>query len=780
MDQIVSFLSSSDAVSLFRDRKERYLSKRNRLGNQLLEPLQPFLCPITGDVMDDPVETSLGHTFEKSAIEKWFAEGNSTCPLTMTPLSVGDLRPNYTLKKSIEEWRERNRIISISNLKAKFESNDEQEVLHCLGQLEELCKEDSHRDWIVFENYLPVLVGLLDRKSSESRCHALFVLYILAKDSDDTKEQLAGVDKLIEFVVMSLGRRSEERKLAVALLLELSRIEMIRSKIGKVRGCIFLLVSTTNDGNQAATDATQLLENLSYLDENVVKMMKANYFKPLLQRLRSENDDVKKIMVTTLAEIELPDQSKAALFRDGALDVLLHLVKHSDPDIKTMAVKSLQSLSILPENGVKMIREGALSLLLDLLRHCHCTGSHILSEQATATIMNIVSSAVGLKDDESLILLKSDEDIFWLFSLVNLTGPSIQQSIFQTFFALCQVTSAEDIKYKLKQCHAIEVLIPHCKNNNISVRLNAIKLLSCLTENIDATVLADSSCLETLQSIIKTSKNEEEITASMAIISNLPADFIQIIQWLLEGDGLTSIIQFLKNAKLCGPSKNKLIENAARTLCHFAIPANFECQKKAVQAGVISHLVYLLEFGTSLSKRCAAISLAQFSENSFKLSEPAKKRWLFFCCASAPDQVCEVHNGVCSVEQSFCLLEAEAVLPLVRLLSDPDLTVNEAALIALSTLIVDEKPQSGSKLLFEMNAIVPIIKLLNSQSPDVQVRSALILERIFRLDEYKKIYGASAQMPLICITHKGNSSARALAARILAHLDVLHEQSSYF
>ncbi|XP_020570864.1 U-box domain-containing protein 44-like isoform X2 [Phalaenopsis equestris] len=458
IDRIVSFLSISHTVSSFREREERYLSIRNRLGNELLQPLQAFICPITGDVMDDPVETCLGHTFEKSAIEKWFAEGNSTCPLTMTPMSVGDLRPNYTLKKSIEEWKERNRIISIGKLKAKFDSNDEQEVLRCLGRLEELYKEDSHRDWIVFENYLPVLVGLLERKSLEIRCRALFVLYILAKDNEYTKEQLAGVNKLIEFIVMSLGRRSEERKMAVALLLELSSIEMICSKIGRVRGCIFLLVTTTNDGNQAATDAMQLLEKLSYLDENVVKMAKANYFKPLLQRLRSGNDDVKKIMVTTLAEIELPDQSKAGLFRDGALDVLLYLVKHSDPDIRAMAVKSLQSLSNLPENGVKMMREGALSPLIDLLCHQHFNASNILSEQAASTIMNIVSSAVDWEDEESLIFLKSDDEIFALFSLVNLTCPTIQQCLLQTFYSLCHIPSAEDIKDKLKQvsnqvCH---------------------------------------------------------------------------------------------------------------------------------------------------------------------------------------------------------------------------------------------------------------------------------------------------------------------------------------
>lgn len=42
---------------------------------------------------------------------------------------------------------------------------------------------------------------------------------------------------------------------------------------------------SSGDDNQAAKDATELLENLSYSDQNVIQMAKANYFKHLLQRL---------------------------------------------------------------------------------------------------------------------------------------------------------------------------------------------------------------------------------------------------------------------------------------------------------------------------------------------------------------------------------------------------------------------------------------------------------------------------------------------------------------
>ena len=72
----------------------------------------------------------------------------------------------------------------------------------------------------------------------------------------------------------------------MALLLELSKYDLIRDKIGKVQGCILLLVTMSNsDDNQAARDAQELLDNLSFSDQNVIQMAKANYFKHLLQRL---------------------------------------------------------------------------------------------------------------------------------------------------------------------------------------------------------------------------------------------------------------------------------------------------------------------------------------------------------------------------------------------------------------------------------------------------------------------------------------------------------------
>ncbi|XP_077248495.1 U-box domain-containing protein 44-like isoform X2 [Tasmannia lanceolata] len=784
MDQIIALLGRADATLSLEERERKYFSKRKSLGNQPLEPLDSFCCPITHEVMEDPVETSSDRTFERSAIEKWFADGNTTCPLTKIPLNREILRPNITLRKSIEEWKDRNTMIVIASMKSKLSSGDEEEVLQCLIQLQELCEEsDSHREWVVLENYISILVGFLGRSNSLIRNRVLSIFCILAKDSDDVKERIAKADNAIDYIVRSLGRRIGESKLAVALLLELSKIDVVRNHIGEVRGCILLIVNLSNSENpQAAEDAMEVLENLSFLDQNVLQMAMANYFKPLLQRLSS--DESKINMVTALAEMDLTDHRKSSLFDDGVLEPLLHLTSHVNVEVNQAAVKALHNLSSLPRNGLKMIREGAVCPLLRLL-YLHNASSPILRQEVAATIMNLAVSASSPEADGTPVqLLQSDEDIFRLVSLVTLTGPDVQQSILQTFHAMCQIPSPTDMRAKLIQCSVIPLLVQICEHhehNNHVIRASSVKLFFCLIGDGDNDTLVEhvsQRYLETLVRIMRTSDSNEEISAVLGIISRLPKDHNQITQWLLDDGALPIIVKFLTDRQ--HNSSSQLIENAVGALCRFTVSTNIEWQRRAARAGIIPVLVHLLGSGLALTKQYAAISLAQFSHNSINLCISVARHRGFLCFSAPPEPGCPVHMGVCSVESSFCLVEAEAVEPLVRLLGDPDVGSCEAALQALSTLIDAERLQSGSKVISQAHGIAAIIRLLSSHSSELQEKALRILERIFRLEEYKQKYGASAQMSLVDITMRGTSTMKSLAAQILAHLNVLHDQSSYF
>lgn len=61
-----------------------------------------FACPITKELLKDPVTTVDGHTYERAAIKQWFDDGNRTSPLTGAQLLTTHLRPNHLLRSMIE------------------------------------------------------------------------------------------------------------------------------------------------------------------------------------------------------------------------------------------------------------------------------------------------------------------------------------------------------------------------------------------------------------------------------------------------------------------------------------------------------------------------------------------------------------------------------------------------------------------------------------------------------------------------------------------------------
>ena len=65
-----------------------------------------FYCPITGELMKDPVTDQEGHTYERSAIMKWLSKSN-TSPLTRKPLIEKDLYTNIPFKKTIDSMRDK-------------------------------------------------------------------------------------------------------------------------------------------------------------------------------------------------------------------------------------------------------------------------------------------------------------------------------------------------------------------------------------------------------------------------------------------------------------------------------------------------------------------------------------------------------------------------------------------------------------------------------------------------------------------------------------------------
>eukprot|EP00850_Spirogloea_muscicola_P002888 SM000011S19066 [mRNA] locus=s11:620713:624599:- [translate_table: standard] len=67
-----------------------------------------FVCPITKEVMKEPVVTADGHTYERDAIARWLSERDMS-PMTNCKLLHKALTPNHALQSMIKEWQRRSR-----------------------------------------------------------------------------------------------------------------------------------------------------------------------------------------------------------------------------------------------------------------------------------------------------------------------------------------------------------------------------------------------------------------------------------------------------------------------------------------------------------------------------------------------------------------------------------------------------------------------------------------------------------------------------------------------
>jgi hypothetical protein len=69
------------------------------------DPPNELCCPITLDVMTDPVIMPDGQTYERAAITRAL-QVNGNSPITRQPMSISDAKPNYALRAIIERWRQ--------------------------------------------------------------------------------------------------------------------------------------------------------------------------------------------------------------------------------------------------------------------------------------------------------------------------------------------------------------------------------------------------------------------------------------------------------------------------------------------------------------------------------------------------------------------------------------------------------------------------------------------------------------------------------------------------
>jgi WD40 repeat protein len=87
--------------------KQISLKKTNHVADESNQPAIPneFLCPITHELMNDPVCVSDGYTYERKAIEEWLTK-KQTSPIMNVSIKGTQLYPNKILKMLIDQYEQ--------------------------------------------------------------------------------------------------------------------------------------------------------------------------------------------------------------------------------------------------------------------------------------------------------------------------------------------------------------------------------------------------------------------------------------------------------------------------------------------------------------------------------------------------------------------------------------------------------------------------------------------------------------------------------------------------
>lgn len=161
-----------------------------------ISPFKNFLCPLTKEVMKEPVVLESSQTYERKAIEYWFERciedaRDPTCPVTGQVLKSLELKPNIGLAGAIEEWVNRNIEIQV---KSAVQCLSEQplkvdEVERVLDSIYKIAEDHPSSRYRVRNAGLVLIIIKLLKNSSKSigthlRSKTLLALLGMAKDEE--------------------------------------------------------------------------------------------------------------------------------------------------------------------------------------------------------------------------------------------------------------------------------------------------------------------------------------------------------------------------------------------------------------------------------------------------------------------------------------------------------------------------------------------------------------------------------------------------------------------
>ncbi|KAG6523398.1 U-box domain-containing protein 3-like [Zingiber officinale] len=389
-----------------------------------------FRCPLSLQLMVDPVILASGQTYERSFIQKWLDNGLKVCPKTHQTLAHTNLIPNYTVKALIANWCEENNIklgnstqsdhVTCSCLSNAEDFQNGIGIIHsldrhsasrsslqCHGQTTQQKNKASsgHEQKDSYPNshhVLPDKAGIqgdtfVEKNSYHSHTESVSSVISSVEIMSKFEEKTSLLEDVKYPSHVSLNKDSNsspwlcskqlfykndrENDAKCQLLLQNSKLDGLTTS-SHVQALIGGLKSEDSDLQIVAASEIRLLTKNNM--ENRLLIGECGAIPPLISLLYSKVK-VQENAVTALLNLSINDKNKVYIEEAGAIEPLIHVLECGTAEAKENAAATLFSLSVLEEYRAKIGRSGAVKALVYLLD----SGSLRGKKDATTALFNL-------------------------------------------------------------------------------------------------------------------------------------------------------------------------------------------------------------------------------------------------------------------------------------------------------------------------------------------------------------------------------------------------------
>lgn len=289
-----------------------------------------FLCPISLEIMRDPVILSTGMTYDRSSIERWiFSEKHQTCPATNQPLTDPDLiTPNHTLRRLIQAWC----------------------VMHASDGIERF---PTPKPPI---NKSQIISLLEDAKKPHNTVISLRKLRGLILEGERNKRLVEECVEVMDYLVSLIKDYTLEDKIHEGHLWSEEDVLESASSIATTTPC---------------EEALNLLHSLKLSNKGLIRVLERNEgFMEILTAIMAKSNYQSRAYAVFLVKslVQVMSPTRMILVRSELIQEIVRVVKDQ---VSSKAVKAaLQVLCRLGpwgRNRVKVVEAGAVQLLIDML-----------------------------------------------------------------------------------------------------------------------------------------------------------------------------------------------------------------------------------------------------------------------------------------------------------------------------------------------------------------------------------------------------------------------------